>query len=304
MSTETNKIASMLVIGVGTSGGKAIHYMMTQNRKGINFVVINADQQRFSPLPTLTSLSISLPEDAPSSASEQHKAKLQELLHGIDIVCIVGGMGGRTGTHTALMVAQMAKAYGALLVGFVTRPFDFEGVERSQCAEEGIQQLTPYVDTLITIPNQRLYTPEVEALSPEEGFRKSNTALYLAIESIIDIQRSVQWTVDLNDVHTYMKNGGLGLFGYGYARGEDSLMDAMHKSMQSVLLDATPITKATSVLVAMTTSPDISFFDVHQVMNLMSEDFHDDAYVIFGWVVDENLIGSKVRFIATKMDLP
>jgi cell division protein FtsZ len=213
-------------------------------------------------------------------------------------------MGGGTGTGAAPVIAQVAKELGALTVAVVTRPFGFEGRRRRKQADEGIENLRQVVDTLITIPNQRLISMATERTTMREAFQMADQVLYQAckgVSDLINFQGVVN--VDFADVRTIMSNKGMALMGVGYGQGEHKTVDAAQKAISSPLLDDVSIAGATSVLINITANSELTLFEAYEASNMIQEEAHEDANVIWGWVVDETLKDEvRVTVIATGFD--
>jgi cell division protein FtsZ len=210
-------------------------------------------------------------------------------------------MGGGTGTGAAPVIAQVAREVGALTVGVVTRPFFFEGKKRRRQAEEGIELLKANVDTLITIPNQRLVSMATERTSMKEAFRLADEVLLQAVKGVSDlINFNGQVNVDFADVRTIMSAKGVALMGVGTASGEHKTVEAAQRAISSPLLDDVSITGATSVLINITGNEHLTMYEMHEASSLIQEEAHEDAEVIWGWVIDPTMGDeARVTVIAT-----
>jgi cell division protein FtsZ len=210
-------------------------------------------------------------------------------------------MGGGTGTGAAPVIAQVARECGALTVAVVTRPFFFEGKRRRRQAEEGVEALQAGVDTLITIPNQRLVAMASERTSMKEAFRMADEVLLQAVKGVSDlINFQGMVNVDFADVRTIMGSKGIALMGVGTASGEHKTVEAAQRAISSPLLDDVSIVGATSVLINITGNPNLTMYEMHEASSLIQEEAHEDAEVIWGWVVDESMEDeARVTVIAT-----
>jgi cell division protein FtsZ len=226
------------------------------------------------------------------------------MIAGADMVFVTAGMGGGTGTGAAPVIAQLAREEGCLTVGVVTKPFFFEGKQRSRRADIGLAMLSEHVDTLITIPNQKLLTLGDEDLSFVEAFRKADEVLYQAIKGISDlITQSGIVNVDFADVKTVMSNMGRALMGTGCAKGQGRARLAAEQAISSPLLDDISVDGATGVLINIVGGPDMRMKEIEEAASLVQEQAHEDANIIFGATIDENMGEMiKVTVIATGFD--
>ena len=293
------------MIGVGGGGGNAINNMVRSGLTGVEFIAINTDAQdlKRSLAPRRFQLGFQLtkglgagadPEVGREAALED-RDRIAELLAGSDMVFITAGMGGGTGTGAAPVVCEVAREIGALTVGVVTRPFPFEGKRRRRQAEEGIESMMSHVDTLITIPNQRLLTMATERTLMSEAFGMADDVLLQAVKGISDlINYQGLINVDFADVRTIMENKGLALMGVGYGKDQHRAVDAAQRAISSPLLDDVSISGATSVLLNFTGSSNLTLYEVNEAAHMVGEETAEDVNVIFGWVVDESM-GEQVR---------
>jgi cell division protein FtsZ len=228
-------------------------------------------------------------------AAHEDRDRIAELLAGSDMVFVTAGMGGGTGTGAAPVVCQVARELGALTVGVVTRPFPFEGKRRRKSADEGIEGMMAHVDTLITIPNQRLLSIADEKTLMSQAFGMADDVLLQAVKGVSDLitQRGLI-NVDFADVRTIMCNKGLALMGTGIGKGQHRAVDAAQKAISSPLLDDISIAGATSVLMNFTGGPNLTLYEIDEAAHLVGEEAADDVNVIFGLVVDESM-GDNVR---------
>lgn len=306
--------AKIKVIGVGGGGGNAINTMISQRMDGVEFIAANTDLQALeanqasSKIPLGNTLTKGLgaganPEVGRNSAMED-RDRIADMLRGADMVFVTAGMGGGTGTGAAPVIAELAREVGALTVGVVTKPFAFEGKKRRMQAEEGIANLARCVDTLITIPNDRLLSIASKHTTMMESFHKADEVLLNAVQGIsnlITIPGLIN--VDFADVKTIMSNMGRALMGTGRASGERRAIEAAQQAISSPLLEDVAITGATGILINITGGPDLTLFEVNEASTLIQEAAHEDANIIFGSVIDESL-GDEVRItvIATGFD--
>jgi len=306
--------ARIKVIGCGGSGGNAVNTMINFGLDGVEFVVINTDAQALNNNAAPTKLNIGSnvtrglgagadPEKGRKAALEDVQ-RIKELVTGADMVFITAGMGGGTGTGCAPVVAQLAKEEGALTVGVVTKPFLFEGRQRARRAEIGLAQLAEHVDTLITIPNQKLLLLGDDDLTFLDACRKADEVLFQAVKGISDlITQNGIVNVDFADVKTVMNNMGRALMGTGVAKGASRARIAAEMAVQSPLLDDISVEGATGVLINIVGGPDLKMKEIQEAASLVQEQAHEDANIIFGASIDESLGESvKVTVIATGFD--
>jgi len=306
--------ARIKVIGCGGSGGNAVNTMINFGLEGVEFIVVNTDAQALNGNAAPTKLNIGNavtrglgagadPERGRKAAMEDHQ-RIKELIGGADMVFVCAGMGGGTGTGAAPVIAQLAREEGALTVGVVTKPFLFEGRQRSRRAEHGLQQLTEHVDTLITIPNQKLLMLGEEDLSFIDAFRKADEVLFQAVKGISDlITQNGIVNVDFADVKTVMNSMGRALMGTGIAKGNNRARLAAEMAISSPLLDDISVDGATGVLINIVGGPDLKMREIQEAASLVQDQAHEDANIIFGASIDEALGENvKVTVIATGFD--
>ena len=308
---EVPRGARIKVIGVGGGGGNAVNTMIAAGLTGVEFISMNTDFQdlrrslaskRFQLGAQLTKgLGAGANPEVGREAALEDRDRIAELVVGADMVFVTGGMGGGTGTGAAPVIAQVARERGALTVAVVTRPFHFEGKRRRRQAEEGIEALTSNVDTLITIPNQRLVSMASEKTSMKEAFRMADEVLLQAVKGVSDlINFNGVVNVDFADVRTVMGGKGVALMGVGSATGEHKTVEAAQRAISSPLLDDVSIVGATSVLINITGNTGLTMYEMHEASSLIQEEAHEDAEVIWGWVTDESMGDeSRVTVIAT-----
>ena len=303
-------LAKIKVVGVGGGGNNAVNRMITSGLQGVEFIAINCDaqalllskaQNRIQIGEKLTKgLGAGANPEIGQKAAEESRELLIDQLRGADMVFVTAGMGGGTGTGAAPIVAECAREAGALTVGVVTKPFSFEGKRRMNQAEAGIVNLKDRVDTLITIPNDRLLQVIDRRTSMLDAFRIADDVLRQGVQGISDLI-SVPGLInaDFADVKTIMSNAGSALMGIGTAKGENGAVAAAEAAIKSPLLEAS-IEGARGVLFNITGGKDLSLFDVTEASNIITEAVDPDANIIFGAVIDEKLDDEiRVTVIAT-----
>lgn len=303
--------ASIKVIGVGGGGGNAVNTMVSTGIEGVEFIALNTDLQALRN--SLANKKIQLGKDLTRGlgagaepeigreAALEDRQEIQEAIGDADMVFITAGMGGGTGTGAAPIVAQIAREMGVLTVAVVTKPFGFEGKRRKKHADGGIMRLRESVDTLITIPNQRLLEIADANTSMIDAFKLADDVLVNAVKGISDII-NVPGTVnvDFADVRTVMSCRGLALMGIGSAEGDERSKEAALQAIRSPLLEDLDIEGATGILINITSGSNLSLREVHDACTIIQEAAHEDANVIFGAVIDENMGGAiRVTVIAT-----
>jgi cell division protein FtsZ len=306
--------ARIKVVGVGGSGGNAVNTMINFGLEGVEFVVVNTDAQALNASAAPTKLPIGStitrglgagadPEKGRKAALEDVQ-RIKELISGADMVFITAGMGGGTGTGAAPIIAQIAHEEGALTVAVVTKPFLFEGRQRARRAEIGLAMLNEHVDTLITIPNQKLLLLGDDDLTFLEACRKADEVLFQAVKGISDlITQNGIVNVDFADVKTVMSNMGRSLMGTGVAKGQNRARLAAEMAVTSPLLDDISVEGATGVLINIVGGPDLKMKEIQEAASLVQEQAHEDANIIFGASIDDTLGENvKVTVIATGFD--
>jgi cell division protein FtsZ len=308
--------ARIKVIGCGGSGGNAVNTMINFGLEGVEFIVVNTDAQALgaSLAPTKLHIGANITRglgagadpDKGRKAALEDVTRIKEMIQGADMVFVTAGMGGGTGTGAAPVIAQLAREEGCLTVGVVTKPFFFEGKQRARRAELGLAMLSEQVDTLITIPNQKLLSLGDEDLSFVEAFRKADEVLYQAIKGISDlITQNGIVNVDFADVKTVMSNMGRALMGTGCAKGQGRARLAAEMAVSSPLLDDISVEGATGVLINIVGGPDMRMREIEEAATLVQEQAHEDANIIFGATIDETMGEAiKVTVIATGFDHP
>jgi cell division protein FtsZ len=303
--------AKIRVLGVGGGGGNAVNRMIAANVLGVEFLAANTDCQalRSSRAPMKLQLGMKLtkglgaganPEVGKSAAIEDREQILQAL-HGADMVFVTTGLGGGTGTGAAPIIAEIAREAGALVVAVVTKPFAFEGRRRRLQAEEGLAALRQVVDTVITIPNDKLLHTVEKGTPLAEAFQMADDILRQAVQGISDlITVPGEINLDFADVKTIMSGMGMALMGTGIAEGEHRAVEAAQRAISSPLLEDTSIHGARGVLINITGGEDMTLHEVSEAANIIQEASDPDANIIFGTVIDRGMQGRvKVTVIAT-----
>jgi cell division protein FtsZ len=308
---EVPQAAKIKVIGLGGGGSNAVSRMIAAQFTGVEFIVANTDSQalRASPAPIKVQLGAKLtqglgagsnPEIGRNAALEDPE-QITRLLEGADMVFITAGLGGGTGTGAAPVVASLAKDLGILTVAVVTKPFHFEGRRRMQQAEAGMEALRGVVDTLITIPNQRLLSVVDRGTPLTDAFRVADSVLQQAVQGISDlILVPGLINLDFADVRTIMSGMGMAMMGTGVGHGEHRALDAAQKAVASPLLDDASIEGARGILINFTGGNDLSLHEVEEAARIVQEAAHEEANIIFGAVIDPSLSDEvRMTVIAT-----
>ena len=315
MDDNFEELAKIIVIGVGGGGGNAVNNMIDSGLQGVEFVAINTDSQALLQSKAAVRIQIgekrtrglgagARPEIGEAAATESRE-QILEALRGADMVFITAGMGGGTGTGAAPVVAECARELGALTVAVVTRPFSYEGMTRARNADAGIENLQQHVDTIITIPNDRLMKIIDKSTPVTEAFSKVDNVLWQGVKGITDlITNQGVVNLDFADVHTTMANGGAAIMGIGEARGEGASVAAAKAAIESPLLE-TSIEGATSVILNFTGSKNLSMFEVNEASEWLNSMITNaangrQANIIWGIGVDDSLEDSvRVTVVAT-----
>ena len=301
--------ASIKIIGLGGAGGNAVNRMIEAGLSHVDFITANTDSQalRRNKAPVRLQLGERITKGLGvggnpvlgRQATEESRDRLLEIMTGADMVFITAGMGGGTGTGSAPVVAQIAKSLNPapLVVGVVTRPFDFEGMVRKNQADQGIEELRNHVDTLLAIPNDRLFEIIDESTTSIEAFRVADNVLRQAVQAITDvITRHGLINVDFADVRSIMSGAGEALMGMGEARGAGRALDAAKTAIQSPLLENVTIDGAKGLLVNISGNKSITLFEVKTAMDFIKNAASSDAHVFYGQVFDDGL---EDRFMVT-----
>lgn len=315
--------AKIRVIGVGGAGGNAVNNMIASNMHGVEFIAVNTDlhvlETSIAPVKVQIGAELtkglgagSNPEIGRQAAMED-KAYIMESLEGCDMVFITAGMGGGTGTGAAPVIASIAKELGALTVAVITKPFFYEGKKRLLNAEEGIKELTKYVDTLIVIPNDRISLVVEKDTPMLKSFSMANDVLKRAVQGISDIILVPGLiNVDFADVKTIMENMGRAVMGSGIGRSEGGAFEAAKKAISNPLIEDSSIEGARGILINITGGLELSLSEVQEATSLIYDSAHEDVNVIFGAVIDPDVNDEvRVTVIATgfeekkeKVELP
>ena len=312
---SSHQRASIKVVGVGGGGGNAIDSMIAAGMSGVDFIAANTDAQalQHNLAPTRIQLGAEVTRglgcganpDRGRAAALEARDRLRELLEGTDMVFVTAGMGGGTGTGAAPIVAEVAREIGALTVGVVTKPFPFEGRVRAKHAERGLDDLHDVVDTLITIPNQRLLALAGKTTGIKEAFVLADEVLLNATRGISDLI-TIHGLINLDfaDVRTVMNEAGAAMMGTGQGTGDTRALDAARAAISSPLLEDLSIDGARGVLINITGSSDMTLFEVNEASMLVQEAAHEDANIIFGAVIDDEVPEGELRVtvIATGLD--
>jgi cell division protein FtsZ len=306
--------ARIKVVGVGGGGGNAVNRMVQAGFSGVEFIVANTDQQALST--NAASIKVQLGSQLTNglgagadpnvgrAAALEDTEKILEVLTGADMVFVTTGLGGGTGTGAAPVIASLANQIGALTIAVVTRPFKFEGRKRAIQAERGLQELTDCVDTMITIPNERLLATVHRQTSMSEAFATADDVLRQAIQGISDlILVPGLINLDFADVKTIMSRMGIAIMGTGIASGENRAQLAATAAVSSPLLEDASVDGARGVIINITGGPDLTLAEVSEASEIIYNAAHEDANIIFGAVVDPKMEGKvKITVIATGFD--
>ncbi len=303
--------AVIKVIGVGGGGGNAVGHMVETGIEGVDFVCTNTDSQALKGSRVRTSLQIGCnitkglgagaDPDIGRQAAMEDRDRIHEVVEGADMLFITAGMGGGTGTGAAPIVAQVAKELGILTVAVVTKPFLMEGGKRMQIAEHGIGELGKYVDSLITIPNEKLLTVLGGETTLLDAFRSANQVLQGAVQGIAELITCPGLiNVDFADVRTVMAEMGMAMMGTGVSSGEDRAREAAEAAVSSPLLEDINLAGANGILVNVTAGMDLSIGEFQEVGNTVKEFASDDATVVVGTVIDPDMTDRiRVTVVAT-----
>jgi cell division protein FtsZ len=308
--------AIIKVLGVGGGGGNALSHMVQAGLEGVDFICINTDAQALKHSKVRTALQIGCnitkglgagadPEVGRQAAMED-RDRIIELIEGCDMLFITAGMGGGTGTGAAPVVAQVAKELGILTVAVVTKPFEMEGNKRARVADQGMLELSKYVDSLITIPNQKLLSVLGKETTLLDAFKAANTVLQGAVQGIAElITRPGLINVDFADVRTVMSETGMAMMGTGVAAGDDRAREAAEAAISSPLLEDINLAGAQGILVNVTAGMDLSIGEFQEVGNVVKQFASDDATVVVGTVIDPEMTNQiRVTVVATGLGRP
>jgi cell division protein FtsZ len=304
VAAPQNYLAVIKVVGIGGGGVNAVNRMIEVGLKGVEFIAINTDAQALLMSDADVKLDVGreltrglgagADPEVGRRAAEDHAEEIEEVIKGADMVFVTAGEGGGTGTGGAPVVARIARSLGALTIGVVTRPFTFEGRRRSTQAESGITSLREEVDTLITIPNDRLLSISDRHVSVLDAFRSADQVLLSGVQGITDLITTPGLiNLDFADVKSVMQGAGSALMGIGSARGEDRAIQAAEVAISSPLLEAS-VDGAHGVLLSIQGGSDLGLFEINEAARLVQEAAHPEANIIFGAVIDDAL-GDEVR---------
>jgi len=304
VAAPQNYLAVIKVVGIGGGGVNAINRMIEVGLKGVEFIAINTDAQALLMSDADVKLDVGreltrglgagADPEVGRKAAEDHAEEIEEVIRGADMVFVTAGEGGGTGTGGAPVVARIARGLGALTIGVVTRPFTFEGRRRASQADAGISTLREEVDTLITIPNDRLLSISDRHVSVLDAFRSADQVLLSGVQGITDLITTPGLiNLDFADVKSVMQGAGSALMGIGSARGEDRAIQAAETAISSPLLEAS-VDGAHGVLLSIQGGSDLGLFEINEAARLVQEAAHPEANIIFGAVIDDAL-GDEVR---------
>ena len=308
--------AVIKVLGVGGGGGNAVKHMVTTGIEGVDFICANTDAQALKSANVRTGLQIGCnitkglgagaDPDVGRAAAMEDRDRILEVIEGADMLFITAGLGGGTGTGAAPVVAQIARELGILTVAVVTKPFGMEGVKRMQIAETGIQDLGKYVDSLITIPNEKLLSVLGAQTTLLDAFKSANEVLQGAVQGIAElITRPGLINVDFADVRTVMAEMGMAMMGSGSAAGEDRAREAAESAISSPLLEDINLDGARGILVNVTAGQDLSIGEFQQVGDTVKQCAAEDATVVVGTVIDPDMSNTiRVTVVATGLGQP
>jgi len=303
--------AVIKVIGVGGGGGNALEHMVANEIEGVDFICANTDAQALRKSSATTQLQLGTDitkglgaganPDVGRQAALEDRERLMDVIAGADMIFITAGMGGGTGTGAAPVVAQVAKEMGILTVAVVTKPFPFEGSKRSKIADAGLEELSQHVDSLITIPNEKLIAVLGKEMSLLNAFKAANDVLLGAVQGIAElITREGMINVDFADVRTVMSEMGMAMMGTGQASGENRAIDAAKLAVSSPLLEDVDLSGARGVLINITAGLDMTIGEFEDVGNTVKGYASEDATVVVGTVIDPEMLDElRVTVVAT-----
>ncbi len=315
VQNHTDFTPRITVIGVGGGGTNAVDNMIALDLQGVEFIVANTDAQQLQHSradrrvqlgPHLTQgLGAGAKPEIGRAAAEEAADELMRHLDGTHMVFITAGMGGGTGTGAAPVIARMARERGVLTVGVVTKPFTFEGQRRTKAADAGIAELQQYVDTLIVIPNQNLFRLANENTSWKNAFKMADNVLYMGVRGVTDLMVAPGLiNLDFADIRTVMAEMGKAMMGTGEADGENRAVRAAEAAINNPLLEDTSMSGARGLLINITGGDDMTLFEVDQAANRIREEVAEDANIIFGSAIDDNMTGRiRVSVVATGIDM-
>ena len=302
------------VLGVGGSGGNAVNNMINANLEGVDFLIANTDAQalNISQCPNKIQLGINstrglgagMRPDIGKQAAEEALQEITEKLDGSHMLFVAAGMGGGTGTGAAPIIAKLARERGILTVGVVTKPFHFEGSQRMKLAENGIEELQQYVDTLLTIPNQNLFRIANENTTFSDAFKMADDVLYAGVRGVTDLMvQPGMINLDFSDIKTVMSEMGKAMMGTGEASGEGRAVAAAEAAIANPLIDDVSLKGAKGLIINITGGKDITLYEVDEAANRIKQEVDDQANIIYGTTCDERLEGLvRVSIVATGID--
>ena len=302
------------VLGVGGSGGNAVNNMINANLEGVDFLIANTDAQalQISQCPNKIQLGLNstrglgagMRPDIGKQAAEEAIQEVTEKLDGSHMLFIAAGMGGGTGTGAAPVIAKLARERGILTVGVVTKPFHFEGSQRMKLAENGIDELQQYVDTLLTIPNQNLFRIANENTTFSDAFKMADDVLYAGVRGVTDLMvQPGMINLDFSDIKTVMSEMGKAMMGTGEASGEGRAVAAAEAAIANPLIDDVSLKGAKGLIINITGGKDITLYEVDEAANRIKQEVDDEANIIYGTTCDERLEGLvRVSIVATGID--
>jgi cell division protein FtsZ len=302
------------VLGVGGSGGNAVNNMINANLEGVDFLIANTDAQalQISQCPNKIQLGLNstrglgagMRPDIGKQAAEEAIQEIAEKLEGSHMLFVAAGMGGGTGTGAAPVIAKLARERGILTVGVVTKPFHFEGSQRMKLAENGIEELQQYVDTLLTIPNQNLFRIANEKTTFSDAFKMADDVLYAGVRGVTDLMvQPGMINLDFSDIKTVMSEMGKAMMGTGEASGEGRAVAAAEAAIANPLIDDVSLKGAKGLIINITGGKDITLYEVDEAANRIKNEVDDEANIIYGTTCDERLDGLvRVSIVATGID--
>ena len=302
------------VLGVGGSGGNAVNNMINANLEGVDFLIANTDAQalQISQCPNKIQLGLNstrglgagMRPDIGKQAAEEAIQEITEKLDGSHMLFVAAGMGGGTGTGAAPVIAKLARERGILTVGVVTKPFHFEGSQRMKLAENGIEELQQYVDTLLTIPNQNLFRIANEKTTFSDAFKMADDVLYAGVRGVTDLMvQPGMINLDFSDVKTVMSEMGKAMMGTGEASGEGRAVAAAEAAIANPLIDDVSLKGAKGLIINITGGKDITLYEVDEAANRIKQEVDEEANIIYGTTCDDRLDGLvRVSIVATGID--
>ena len=312
---EPNLHPQITVLGVGGSGGNAVNNMINSNLEGVDFIIANTDSQALQisnckqkiqlGLQSTRGLGAGMRPDIGKKAAEESLNEISDMLKGSHMLFIAAGMGGGTGTGAAPVIAKLAREMGILTVGVVTKPFHFEGSQRMKLADNGLDELQQYVDTLLTIPNQNLFRIANEKTTFADAFKMADDVLYAGVRGVTDLMvQPGLINLDFSDVKTVMSEMGKAMMGTGEASGEGRAIAAAEAAIANPLIDDVSLKGAKGLIINITGGNDITLYEVDEAANRIKQEVDDQANIIYGTTCDDRLEGLvRVSIVATGIDV-